>query len=630
MIKGNRGPSTGATAGTRDEGRGARLTPDPQPLTPNPNLSILIVFITLAFGACTSASAPSASDFPVSSGEEGSIANLTLSVSARRSGQAAPLLHPPLGENVAPLASGLAYIRGPEDHLIVDEEAYLAIDGDPETIWSSKQPAPQWYAINLDRTYLVDRVEMVVTQAPPGPTTHEIWLGHGSGLRTFYKRLADVHTEDGQILAVPIDPPQSVNEVLILTLHSPSWVAWRDFRVFGAQPDVPVVEEVLPHYQVVEVATGLEFPVRVTHAGDGSGRIFVVELPGRIRIVQDGAASETPFLDISERVNCCEGERGMFGLAFPPSYPESGHFYVSYTGSQGATTISRFATTDDPNRADENSEQIILTIDQPHENHNGGHLAFGPQDGFLYIGSGDGGLPRDPENRGQTTDTLLGKILRIDVESGELPYGIPADNPFGREVCAASDTTRPAGLKTPAGQCKDGYRPEIWALGLRNPWGFAFDQRSGDLYLPDTGNFKREEVNFQPAGAGGGQNYGWPVMEGSICFEHDVLTCSAQGLVLPVADYDHTHGCAIVGGAIYGGDTFPDLHGVFIFADFCTSHIWSIGRSEGDAALGTSWRSMLLAAAGMPISSVGADEEGNVYFTVHAKEAGAIYTLAER
>ena len=579
------------------------------------NLSILIIVITLAFGACTSASAPTASDSArtesVSSGEEKSIASLTLSVSSRRSREAAPPLHPPLGKNVAPFASGLAYIRGPEGHLIVDEEAYLAIDGDPETIWSSKQPAPQWYSIVLDRPYLVDRVEMVITQAPPGPTTHEIWLGHGSGLRTFYKRLADVHTEDGQTLAIPIDPPQSVNEVLILTLHSPSWVAWRDLRVFGSQLDVPVAKEEVPLYKVVKVAAGLELPVRVTHAGDHSGRIFVVELPGRIRIIKDGAASEIPFLDISERVNCCDGERGMFGLAFPPSYPETGHFYVSYINSQGATTISRFATTDDPNRADENSEQIILTIDQPHENHNGGHLAFGPQDGFLYIGGGDGGLPRDPENRGQTTDTLLGKLLRIDVESGELPYGIPADNPFWQV---------------------DGYRPEIWALGLRNPWGFAFEKQSGDLYLPDTGNAKREEVNFQPAAAGGGQNYGWPIMEGSICFEHDVLTCSAEGLVLPVADYDHTHGCAIVGGAIYAGDNLPGLHGTFIVADFCTSHIWGISRSEGDAAPGkmTSWRSLLLASAGMPISSVGADEEGNVYFTVHAKKVGAIYTLAER
>ena len=569
----------------------------------------LALFTLLAI-ACSSGEEAGRSD-SASSTASADGARLTISLSPAEPPFSPARLGQPLGENVAPLASGLAYIRGDEGHLVVDDQAFLAIDGDTDTIWSSKQPAPQWYAIALDQTYLVDRVELVVTQAPPGPTTHEIWLGHGSGLRIFYKRLEDVHTEDGQVLAVPIDPPQKINEVLILTLHSPSWVAWRDFRVFGAQPDAPVAEDAEPPYSVTEVVTGLDYPVRVTHAGDGSGRIFVVELPGRIRIVAEGQASETPFLDISERVNCCEGERGMFGLAFPPSYPQSGQFYVSYTNSQGATTISRFEVSEDPNRADENSEEILLTIDQPHENHNGGHLEFGPLDGYLYIGSGDGGLPRDPENSGQTTDTLLGKLLRIDVESGESPYGVPAGNPFVQA---------------------DGYRPEIWALGLRNPWGFAFDQQSGDLYLPDTGNFKREEVNFQPAAAGGGQNYGWPVMEGSICFEHDLLTCTAAGLVLPVSDYDHTRGCAIVGGAVYTGDGLPALHDTFIVADYCTSRIWGIRRSKEDAARGkaTVWRSQLLASAGLPVSSVGADEEGNVYFTIHVEEIGAVYTLVEK
>ncbi|MCY4079706.1 MAG: PQQ-dependent sugar dehydrogenase [Caldilineaceae bacterium] len=567
----------------------------------------MVLFALLAI-ACSSGRENGQADVAASAPAFGD-ARLTISLSPAKPPYSPAKHGPPIGENIAPLASGLAFIRGDEGHLVEDEEAYLAIDGDPETIWSSKQPAPQWYSIRLDQHYLVDRVELVVTQAPPGPTTHEIWLGHGSGLRTFYTRLEDVHSEDGQVLAVPIDPPQSVNEVLILTLHSPSWVAWRDFRVFGVQPGDSIVEEEAPPYAVAQVATGLNYPVRVTHAGDNSGRIFVVELPGRIRILHEGAIDEAPFLDISERVNCCVGERGMFGLAFPPSYPESGQFYVSYTNSQGDTTISRFATTEDPNLADENSEEILFTIDQPHENHNGGHLEFGPRDGYLYIGSGDGGLPRDPLNRGQTTDTLLGKLLRIDVESGTTPYSVPADNPFVQD---------------------DDHRPEIWALGLRNPWGFAFDRQSGDLYLPDTGNSKREEVNFQPAGAGGGQNYGWPVMEGSICFEHDVLNCSAQDLVLPVADYDHTRGCAIVGGAVYAGQTLTGLQGAFIVADFCTSLIWAIQRSEESATRGKTsiWRSQLLASAGMPISSVGADEEGNVYFTIHVKEDGAVYTLA--
>ena len=348
----------------------------------------------------------------------------------------------------------------------------------------------------------------------------------------------------------------------------------------------------------------------VTHAGDGSGRIFVVEQRGRIRIIKDGVMSDSPFLDISERVSCCEGEKGLLGLAFPPTYSESRHFYVSYSAGAGDTTISRFATTEDPDRAEEESEEILLTIDQPHENHNGGHLAFGPLDGYLYIGSGDGGLPRDPENRGQATDSLLGKILRIDVESGVAPYGVPSGNPFVQF---------------------DEYRDEIWALGLRNPWGFAFDRQTGDLYLPDTGNFKREEVNYQSAGSRGGENYGWPIMEGEICFEHDALTCSADGLVLPVAEYDHTRGCAIVGGVVYRGVEFPSLQGFFIAADFCTGHILGVKRSEvGEAPPDRiSWRSALLAQAGLPISSVGEDEDGNVYVLGHA-ESGAVYIITEK
>lgn len=517
----------------------------------------------------------------------------------------------PLGYNVAPLASGLTYIRGAEGHLVLDEAAHLAIDGDPETIWSSQQSAPQWYAIGLDQPYLVDRVEMVITQAPPGPTTHEVWLGHGSGLRTFYKRLSNIHTEDGQTLTVDIRPPQIVNEVLILTIHSPSWVAWRDLRVFGTQVALPESDNNVPKYDVAKVATGLEYPVRVTHAGDGSGRIFVVEQPGRIRIVSDGVTIEPPFLDISERVSCCVGERGLFGLAFPSTYPESGHFYLSYTNSEGATTISRFATTTDHKRADEDSEEILLTIEQPHENHNGGYLAFGPQDGYLYIGSGDGGLPRDPKNSGQSADTLLGKLLRIDVESGAVPYAIPADNPFVQD---------------------SKYRPEIWALGLRNPWGFAFDKHSGGLYLPDTGNAKREEVNHQPAGFPGGANYGWPIMEGEICFEHDVLSCSADDLTLPVASYDHSRGCATVGGAVYYADELPPLQGTFIVADYCTGHIYGVEQFDRDETDEdhSRWRSVLLTKAGMPISSVGEDEEGNVYFTGHAQNEGTVFILTKQ
>ncbi len=572
--------------------------------------ALTLALFTLAAIACSSTEQDGRTGIATSASSADG-ARLTISVSPAEPPYSPARHGPPLGQNIAPLASGLAYIRGDEGHLVEDEQAYLAIDGNPDTIWSSRQPAPQSYTIVLDQPYLVDRLEMVVTQSPPGPTTHEIWLDHGSGLHTFYKRLADVHTEDGQTLAIPVEPSETVYEIVIRTLHSPSWVAWREFRVFGSQPvSAESGEDGLP-FEVAEVATGLQYPVRVAHAGDGSGRIFLVELPGRIRIIANGVVEDNPFLDITERVNCCVGERGLFGLAFPPSYPGSRRFYVSYTNRDGATIVSRFNTTDDPNRADENSEEILLTIDQPHQNHNGGHLAFGPHDGFLYIGSGDGGLPRDPENRGQTTDSLLGKLLRIDVESGVAPYQVPASNPF-------VDAT--------------GYRPEIWALGLRNPWGFAFDSLSGDLYLPDTGNFKREEVNYQPAGSPGGQNYGWPVMEGSICFEHDTLSCTAEGLTLPVAEYDHTRGCAIVGGVIYAEDKLPGLHGTFIVADYCTGHIWGIERSDAAGSRGkkASWHSTLLAKAGMPVSSVGTDEQGNVYFTGYAKDKGVLFILNHR
>ena len=572
-------------------------------------LAVGLIALVVAACSSTTKSGQSAAGSSVTSTP---VANLTISLSPASARSVTPVIVPSLGENVALQASGLAYIRGDEGHLVADETAYLAIDGDPDTIWSSKQPAPQWYSVVLDQPYLVDRVEMIITQSPPGPTTHEVWLGHGSGLRTFYKRLSDVHTEDGQTLAVAIEPPQIVDEVLILTIHSPSWVAWRDLGVFGRQLVTAELEDKAPKYEVERIITGLEYPVFVTHAGDGSGRIFVVEQRGRIRIIKNGVTNDVPFLDISDRVNCCKGERGLLGLAFPPTYSESRHFYLSYSDGAGHTTISRFATSEYPDRADEESEEILLTIDQPHENHNGGHLAFGPQDGYLYIGSGDGGLPRDPENRGQASDTLLGKLLRIDVESGVSSLR------HSQLAIPLSKTTSTA--------------HEIWALGLRNPWGFAFDRQTGDLYLPDTGNFKREEVNYQPAESRGGENYGWPIMEGDICFEHDLLTCSADGLILPVAQYDHTRGCAVVGGAVFRGDEYPGLQGFFIVADYCTGHIYGVKRSDGGETPDdkTSWRSALLAQAGMPISSVGADEEGNVYFTGHAEKDGVVYVLADK
>ena len=367
----------------------------------------------------------------------------------------------------------------------------------------------------------------------------------------------------------------------ILTRQSKGWVGWFEVRVFDA---IEFIE-----WQLNEMASGFELPVQVSHAGDGSGRLFVVEHKGRIRILKDGVINDAPFLDISDRVKCC-GEQGLLGVAFPPTYVDRQHFYVSYTNAAGETVISRFTTTSNPDKADPDSEEIVLTIPQPNVNHNGGSIAFSPREGYLYIGSGDGGGIADKQN-GQDPSTLLGKILRIDVESGVKPYDIPASNPF-IEV--------------------DGHREEIWALGIRNPWGFAFDRQTGALYIPDAGQNRREEVNFQSAESMGGENYGWPVWEGNFCNRFESLSCNVADVVLPVSVYEHSQGkCVIVGGAL--------LSGIFLYADFCKGSIWGLQR-KGDR-----WQSTQLISGFTAISSIGTDETGNVYATGYLR--GMLYRL---
>ena len=506
-------------------------------------------------------------------------------------------LSAPLEENIAALGSGFASAG--------EESAHLAVDGDPDSFWSAQLEAPQWYSVSFDELYLVDKLEMVIAQSPAGPATHEVWLGNGSGTRTLYRRFDDLHMEDGQTLEVPIVPPRSISEVLVLTLESPSWVAWREIGVFGSTTSDPIGEAGLPRFALRKIADGLKLPVHVTHAGDGSERLFVVEQEGRIRIVRNGTGEETPFLDISGRVGCC-GERGLLNVAFPPDYPAKQYFYVSYTDRAGDTVISRFKTTANPDLADPDSEEVVLLIAQPDQVHNGGRIVFGPNDGYLYIGSGDGGHPtfKDVENRAQDPGMLLGKILRIDVESDAKPYSIPAGNPFAQI---------------------DGHRGEIWALGLRNPWGFAFDRLTGDLYIPDAGHIKHEEVNFQPAASRGGENYGWNFKEGSRCFES--LLCNSQGLISPVVEYDHVYSCAIVGGAVYRGSDFPELHGIFFYGDFCSGRIWGLKRSSADSTQNfhDGWQSTLPLNAKVPVSGVGEDEEGNVYVTGY--QDGALYMI---
>ena len=349
-----------------------------------------------------------------------------------------------------------------------------------------------------------------------------------------------------------------------------------------------------PRLSLSLTGEGTRKPTHITNAGDGSGRLFVTEQKGRILIVRNNTVRKNPFLDIQDRVSCC-GERGLLSAAFPPGFSKKNHFYVNYTNRSGDTVIARYRVTKDPDVVDSKSEEILLTIEQPYANHNGGQLAFGP-DGYLYIGTGDGGSAGDPFNNGQRTNTLLGKILRIDVESGIIPYGIPQNNPFIQ---------------------KKGYRPEIWAYGLRNPWRFSFDRKTGDLYIADVGQNKYEEVNFQPVSSRGGENYGWNILEGDHCFRS--RRCDRTGTVLPVAEYDHSEGCSITGGIVYRGSEFKGMRGIYLYGDYCSGRIWGLRRSGGF------WKNAPLLDTKMSISTFGEDEVGNIYVADYS--TGKIYKI---
>lgn len=341
---------------------------------------------------------------------------------------------------------------------------------------------------------------------------------------------------------------------------------------------------------VEEVVTGLATPVFVTHAGDESGRLFIIEKGGTIRIWRDDALLDTPFLDITDRVNSSGNEQGLLGLAFPPGYSTLGYFFVNYTDSNGDTVVARFATlADAPDQADATSEQILLQIDQPAGNHNGGMIAFGP-DGYLYIGMGDGGGAGDRYENGQNPDALLGKMLRIDVTTDpSQPYTIPADNPWV--------TTDWNGVDV---------RDEIWAVGLRNPWRFSFDRTTGDLWIGDVGQNQYEEINFTAAGSGSGLNYGWPIMEASDCYRES--NCSTEGLVLPVAEYSHAGHCSVTGGYVYRGQAFPTLQGIYLYGDYCSGALWALAP-DGDGG----WSNAEVLRSDVRLSSFGEDEAGELY-----------------
>jgi uncharacterized protein (TIGR03437 family) len=345
--------------------------------------------------------------------------------------------------------------------------------------------------------------------------------------------------------------------------------------------------------RTVQVTTGIVAPTDIQNAGDGTGRLFFVQQNGVIRVMREGALLAEPFLDIRAKTRGT-GERGLLGLAFPPGFAQSQRFYVNYTDLAGNTVIAMYRVTSNPDVADAASETVLLNITQPFSNHNGGQLRFGP-DGYLYIGMGDGGSGGDPQNNGQRMDALLGKMLRLDVESEPGRMRIPPDNPFVNTA---------------------GARPEIWALGLRNPWRYAFDRVTGDLWIADVGQNLYEEVNFQPGYSRGGENYGWNLMEGMHCFR---ANCNQQGLTLPVAEYGRADGCSVTGASVYRGTLYPSLRGVYVYGDYCSGRIWGLQRQ------GASWSARLLLDTDFSITTFGEDEAGEIYVAFGPN--GSIYRI---
>jgi glucose/arabinose dehydrogenase len=340
------------------------------------------------------------------------------------------------------------------------------------------------------------------------------------------------------------------------------------------------------------VVNGLQSPVYVT-APAGDARLFIVEQPGRIRVVENGQLLPTPFLDLTAKASS-GGERGLLSVAFHRRYAQNGFFYVDYTDGNGDTRVERYHVSTDRNRADPASASLVITIAQPFANHNGGLVAFGP-DGLLYVGMGDGGSGGDPQENGQDPTRLLGKLLRLDVD-GAQPYGIPSTNPYAGRT---------------------GRRGEIWALGVRNPWRFSWDRETNLLYVADVGQNRLEEVNVVPA-AQAGANYGWDEMEASDCYEPS-SGCRREGMTLPVLEYSHDDGCSITGGYVYRGQAIPALRGQYLYADYCKGWIHGFRYTGGQAADRRSW----IEDAGS-ITSFGEDARGELYVTV---QSGTVYQI---
>lgn len=373
--------------------------------------------------------------------------------------------------------------------------------------------------------------------------------------------------------------------------------------LLAAGPATAGVEPVL-------VASGLVAPLRVTAPAGDFQRLFVVEQGGKVRIVKEGVLLGSTFLDLSGRISS-GGERGLLGLAFHPQYRRNGLFYVTYTDPLGNSVVSELTVSSNADFASPGSERVLLRQSQPFSNHNGGHLAFSPVDGRLYVGFGDGGSAGDPQNRAQDDGTWLGKILRIDVDARDpgKAYAVPSDNPF-------------AGRTSPL--------PEIWAKGLRNPWRFSFDRVNGDLWIGDVGQSAWEEIDWQGASSRGGENYGWRRMEGSHCYDPS-SGCQTPSLTLPVVEYPHTANpvrCSVTGGVVARGASVPEIAGRYLFADYCSGELFSVRRLGREATDARNHRAEWVPAGGRSIASVtdiGEDARGDVYVTDSA--GGEVFRL---
>ena len=399
------------------------------------------------------------------------------------------------------------------------------------------------------------------------------------------------------------------------------FAAFTSFKTSSAKPVV-----VWPQIQVTLLTGGLSVPVDLTHAGDGSGRLFIVQQSGQIRIYKNNSLLATPFLDISGRVNYDGGEQGLLSLAFPPGFASKRYFFVYYTRPDGNNQVSRFYMSTNPDLADPNSEEPILTLPHPtYGNHNGAKLAFGP-DGYLYIGPGDGGGGGDPFGNGQNKGSLLGKMLRIDVQLGGNPP-VVVSNPIYLPIIAGKSHAPSPYLVPPTNPFTNtvGARGEIWAYGLRNPWRFSFDRLTGDLYIGDVGQETYEEINFQPAASQGGENYGWNELEGNHCYPPGSGCTPPTAYVPPVTEYEHgandINGCSVTGGYVYRGSAYPGLQGFYFYGDYCRGKIWAMKFDSG------AWQtSMLIQPPNLLISSFGEDESGELYVI---NRNGNIYRLIE-